>query len=62
MDKWIVIKASLILLVVMMSVLHFMEVMTIPKGVLSAVSGVALVILVVYQFYKARRDERRDLD
>lgn len=62
MDKRIVIKASLILLVVMMSVLHFMEVMTIRKGVLSAVSGVALVLLVVYRFYKARRDERRNLD
>jgi hypothetical protein len=61
-DKKIVLKASLVLLVVIMAVLHFAEVMTIPEGVLSAVSGVALVLLVVYQFYKARRDERRDLD
>ncbi|MGD7049489.1 hypothetical protein FZC83_15795 [Rossellomorea marisflavi] len=62
MDKRIVVKAFLILLVVMMAVLHFAEVMTIPNEVLSAVLGVSLVLLVVYKFYKARRDERRDLD
>lgn len=62
MDKKIVVKAFLILLVVMMAVLHFAEVMTIPNEVLSAVLGVSLVLLVVYKFYKARRDERRDLD
>lgn len=62
MDKKIVVKASLILLVVIMAVLDFTEVMPIPNEVLSAVLGVSLVLLVVYKFYKARRDERRDLD
>ncbi|MEW4307808.1 hypothetical protein [Rossellomorea marisflavi] len=62
MDKRIVVKAFLILLVVIMAVLDFTDVMTIPNRVLSAVLGVSLVLLVVYKFYKARRDERRDLD
>lgn len=62
MDKKIVVKAFLILLVVMMAVLDFTKVMPIPNEVLSAVLGVSLVLLVVYKFYKARRNERRDHD
>jgi len=61
-DKKIVVKAFLILLVVMMAVLDFTKVMPIPNEVLSAVLGVSLVLLVVYKFYKARRNERRDHD
>ncbi|WP_370295727.1 hypothetical protein [Rossellomorea marisflavi] len=58
MNKKLLAQIILITIVVILAVLQLTDVIAIPNEVLSAVLGVALIILIVFKFYKAKQAEK----